>query len=44
MEKEMNYLEAVEYYMDMGMSEDDACRAAYYDFFPDEYNPDDYDE
>ena len=44
MGEEMNYLEAIDYYMyEMGMSEDDACRAAFYIFFPDDYNPEDYD-
>lgn len=39
-----NYLEAIDYYMEeMGMSEEDACRAADADFNPD-YNADDYDD
>lgn len=39
-----NYLSTIDFYMfEMGMSEEDACRAADYDFNPD-YNADDYDD
>ncbi len=39
----MNYLETIDYYMDMGMSEEDACRAADMEFNPN-YCADDYDD
>lgn len=40
---ELNYFEAVQLYMDMGLSEEDACRVADQDFF-DDYDADDYDD
>lgn len=39
----MNYLKAVELYMEMGMSEEEACHAASCDFL-DEYNPEDEED
>ena len=43
MGEEMNYLKAVEYYTEMGMSEEEACHAASCDFL-DEYNPEDEED
>jgi len=39
----MNFLELVDYYMDMGYDEDLACRLAHWDLHPETYNADDYD-
>lgn len=43
MDRQMNYLELVEHFMDMGMDEDMACREAYAFLHPDKYDPDDYE-
>lgn len=40
----MNYLERIEELMDMGWDEDSASREAYAEFFPESYNPEDYDD
>lgn len=40
----MNYLELVDYLMDMGLDEDTACREAYAELFPESYDSDDYYE
>lgn len=39
----MDYLKAVECYMEMGLSEEEACHAASCDFL-DEYNPEDEED
>ena len=40
----MNYLETVDYYMnEWHLDEETACRIADSEFFPEEYNADDYD-
>lgn len=39
-----SYLDRLEELMDQGLDEDTASREAYAEFYPDKYDPDDYDE
>ena len=42
-ESKMNFLEIVEELMDCGLDEDSACREAYAELNPDQYDPEDYE-
>lgn len=39
----MNFLERIDELMELGWDEDSASREAYAEFFPDKYDPDDYE-
>ena len=43
MDKSMDFLEMVNQFIDMGMTEDNACREAYATMYPDKYDPEDYE-
>lgn len=43
-EASQSYLDRLEELMDQGLDEDTASREAYAEFYPDKYDPDDYDE
>lgn len=43
-EASQSYLDRIEELMDQGLDEETASREAYAEFYPDEYDADDYDE
>lgn len=40
----MSYLDRLNELMELGWDEDSASREAYAEFFPDRYDPDDYEQ